>query len=101
MGMDFNSKDMYTQGTNLLEGGQYERAVESLTLSADAGNVDAQYTLGNLYAQGLSVAQNLPLAVKSWGCSILAWVYVSARIWHRQGFASGTRVVSSVGRQRK
>ncbi len=62
--MDFNSKDMYAQGVKLLEDGQYEKAVELLTLSADDGNVDGQYVLGNLYAQGLCVAQNLPLAVK-------------------------------------
>jgi len=64
---DFTQKDRYKLGLRWYQQGQYDIARKMWRPMAESGDCDAQYALGLLYFNGLSVRKNYNTALKWWG----------------------------------
>ena len=64
---DFTQKDRYKLGLRWYQQGQYNIARKMWEPLAQNGDCDAEYALGLLYFNGLSVRKNLDTALKWWG----------------------------------
>ncbi|GJM16529.1 MAG: hypothetical protein DHS20C13_18560 [Thermodesulfobacteriota bacterium] len=64
---DFTQKDRYKLGLRWYQQGQYDIAKKMWKPMAENGDCDAQYALGLLYFNGLSVRKNYSTALKWWG----------------------------------
>lgn len=64
---DFTQKDRYKLGLRWYQQGQYDIARKMWTPLAQNGDCDAEYALGLLYFNGLSVRKNVSTALKWWG----------------------------------
>ncbi len=64
---DFTENDRYKLGLRWYQQGQYDIARKMWKPMAQNGDCDAQYALGLLYFNGLSVRKNYSTALKWWG----------------------------------
>jgi len=64
---DFTENDRYRLGLRWYQQGQYDIARKMWTPMAQSGDCDAQYALGLLYFNGLSVRKSYSTALKWWG----------------------------------
>ena len=65
LGTDFGSaKDLYEKGWQYYDEGIYDLATECYRKSAEQGDAEAQYNLGNCYRYGEGVEQNYEKAVE-------------------------------------
>ncbi|MEK6223346.1 MAG: sel1 repeat family protein [Thermodesulfobacteriales bacterium] len=63
---DFTQKDRYKLGLRWYQQGQYDIAKKMWKPMAENGDCDAEYALGLLYFNGLSVRKNYNTALKWW-----------------------------------
>jgi len=64
---DFTQKDRYKLGLRWYQQGQYDIAKKMWKPLAENGDCDAEYALGLLYFNGLSVRKNRSTALEWWG----------------------------------
>jgi len=64
---DFTQKDRYKLGLRWYQQGQYDIAKKMWKPMAENGDCDAEYALGLLYFNGLSVRKNRSTALEWWG----------------------------------
>lgn len=64
---DFTQKDRYKLGLRWYQQGQYDIAIKMWKPMAQNGDCDAEYALGLMYFNGLSVRKNRGNAIVWWG----------------------------------